>query len=461
MQEQTNPPQLTSETVSINREDENWQEHVLSLWKDKEKEEAQNFLKELYPADIAFLIERINRGAAWKLFTTLYPKERGEVLNELHASTRQYYIEELEPESLASILETIPSDSGADLLRDLDKIEINKVLGHLPEIQRIRIIELLGYTEKTAGAIMTKEFVAVQASATLKEAIDVIRKSKIPENIHTIFVVDKAGHYQGHVSLPKLITARPQNKVKHIMEEELMPIPVDTDQEEVGQYFTRYDFITAPVVSSGGSLLGRITADDVLQVVQKEASEDILRMGGLAEEEHINSPLLRSALHRTTWLLLNLVTVLISVLVIRLFSETIEKAVILAVLMPVVVSLGGNAGGQSMTLAIRNIALGELTHGVRYRLFFRELITGLFNGFILGLVTSSVVYISMDSYPLASILFLSIMVTIFFAGLIGFFIPQLLRYLHIDPAIGSVILVTAFSDAFGFFLFLGLASLTV
>ncbi len=450
---------LDPDLVSLNREDTSWQEKLLKLFEQGKREELQKYLEDLYPSDVAFLLERLNFNDGLGLFDGLKPESRGEVLAELHEDSRLLYLEALSSQSVAAILELQPSDRAAHLIEKLEKQQINEIIHFLPELQRVRIIELLGYPENTAGAIMTKEYVSVQIDDTVKKAIFALRASQQKENIHTIFVIDKSGHYQGHISLPKLVLANPQTKVKRVMAQELMPIPVDKDQEEVAKFFTRYDLITAPIISSSGLLLGRITADDVLDIVQKEASEDILRMGGISKEETSHAPFFRSSLRRSVWLILNLATAFISAAVIRSFDEAIETAVIIASFMPIVASIGGSAGGQTMTLTIRHIVLGELSLDTISKRLIRELLISFVNGLGLGGLTGLVVYMLTQNMPLAIVIFLALLTNILVAAFCGALVPQLLHRFKIDPAIGSVILVTTCTDIMGFFLFLSLATL--
>ena len=450
---------LDPELISLNREDSSFQETLLDFLKQGKAEELQSHLRRLYPSDTAFLLETLNSEDCLAILGCLDFHLRGEILAELHENTRLNHIETLSPQEVASILETQPSDRATSLIEKLEKQKINEVINYLPETQRLRIIELLGYPEQTAGAIMTKEYVSVQIDHTVKKAISALRASQQKENIHTIFVVDEKGHYQGHISLSRLVLASPQTKVKRVMSQELMPIPVDKDQEEVAQFFTRYDFITAPIVSASGLLLGRITADDILDVVQKEASEDILRMQGISESEIAHAPFFRSSLRRVLWLILNLFTALFSVMVIRLFDETIETAVIIAAFMPIVASIGGNAGCQAMALTIRHIALGELSLDPAYKRLLREFLISLMNGFTIGVLTGLVVYFLTYNLPLSLVLLLALLGNVIVSAFCGTLIPQLLHRMKIDPAMGSAILVTTFTDIMGFLLFLSLASL--
>lgn len=393
----------------------------------------------------------------------LSPDEQGEVLRELDDTMRDYYLEDVIPPSdVAQILVEQPSDQAADLLEELDLERVSEILSHVPHQDRVKVTELLSYPENTAGAIMTKEFVSVVESDTVKKAISSIRKmSRDTDEIHNVYVVDKDGRYKGHLRISKLILAKPQTKVKRIMEEELLPIPVLTDQEEVARFFTRYDFFTAPVVDDRGVLVGRITVDDVLEVVEAEATEDIQRMGGVSGEETLGSPLLRSSLQRMLWLAVNLTTAFLSAAVIGLFETTIEKKVILSALMPIVAGMGGNAGSQSMALVIRNIALGELTPANTRRALYRESLIGLMNGLMIGLLTGVAVFVFTGEMMLGGVIFLALLFNLTVAATAGTLIPILLRRTGIDPAIASSILVTTCTDVGGFFAFLGCAYLAL
>ena len=448
--------------ISLHREDLLWQKFLQQLAQAGKLKELKKFLGEIYPADIAFWLEGIDFNEGRALFELIKQKEKANVLMELHVDLCQQYLRAHTPQEIIKILEGQSSDHIAYFLEKLDDVQQRKtILEQMPVVERSKIIELLDYAEGTAGAMMNKDYISVSHNVTVQKAINALRRNKRKESIHNIFIVDDASHYIGHITLPRLVLARPQEKVKKIMERELLPIPVETDQEEVTQFFTRYDFISAPVVNSEGVLLGRITADEVLQIVQEEASEDILRMSGVISEENLNTPLLRSAATRLSWLGLNLLTALLASAVVNLFEQTIEKVLFLAALLPVVASIGSNTGCQSMALITRSITLGELSAGQNRRYILRELSIILLNGPILGLGASVIVYFITQSLFLSCLLFSTLLGNMLIASLVGTLIPQLLRRLKFDPAIGSVILVTACTDIFGFFLLLGIAFFTL
>ena len=447
------------DSISLHREDENWQEHLLDLWDKRKREELKGILQELHPSDIAFLLERLDLDKGYSILGELSLEIKGDVLAELPDILREEYVRRMGMVEIASVVEGQASGKAVHVLEGLENETIQQILSYVPPLRRIRIIEHLNYPENTAGSIMTKEMVTVQTEQTVQKAISILRKTREKEKIHNIFVANKEGCYQGHIPLAKLVLSKPETKAKRIMENELIPIPVDTDQEEVARIFTRYDFITAPVISSSGVLLGRITADDILEVVQEEASEDILSMAGVSEEETLSSPFIRSSFKRTGWLLLNLISAFLSSVVIQSFGHTIEKSIVLAAIMPIVASIGGSAGGQSMALAVRRIALGNLRRGQTRRRLRKEFAVGLLNGIVVGGIAALIVYFVTKDLLLSSILLMALCGNMIFATSAGTLIPQLLYYLRIDPAVGSVILITSCTDIFGFFLFLSLAFL--
>ncbi len=428
------------------------------------------YLKELYPADIADLILRLEGELGRRVFPLLDPGTRGEVLHEMEEEPRQDYLSQFSPDELASILREQQSDEAAEICSLLDKKRLSEVLFRIPPEERISITELLSYPENTAGSIMAKEFVFVRADETVKRAIQTLRRvSREGVDFYTVFVVGPDGKYQGHLSLKSLILANPRTRVKRIMQTELLPIPVDTDQEEVAKFFTRYDFITAPVVDEFGTMLGRITADDILEIVQEEASEDILRMGGVIDgDETLSTPVWSSSAKRLLWLSLNLITAFLAAGVVATFEATISKIVVLAALMPIVAGMGGNAAGQTIAIIVRNIALGELTGANARQGIVREFLIGILNGLFLGTLTGFVVYFVAAgsqgpgrALALGLVIAASMVVNMLVAATAGAVIPLLLRRLRVDPAIASSIFVTTCTDVMGFFVFLGLASLTL
>jgi magnesium transporter len=450
------------ESVSFTRNNPEWEEHLTKLIEEKPERELSDFLKELYPADIAYFMERFEFEDRIFLFDHLDTETQGELLLEFDESVRLRFIEHLSSERMAAIILEQESDAAADILSDLDSERISEVISRLPLNDRVKITELLSYPENTAGSLMAKEFAAVYETDTVQKAIQTLRRiSRDTDDIYTIYVVDEEKKYRGHMNLKKLILSNPKTKVRRVMETEILPIPVSMDREEVANFFYRYNFISVPVVDPRGVMIGRITVDDIIDVIEEEANEDILRMGGVSAAETFNTPILASSLKRGTWLAVNLFTAFIASSVVRLFETTIEKAVILAALMPIVAGMGGNAAAQTMTVVIRNIALGELTSANSGKVFRREVLLGLLNGLSMGLLTGVVVFLITSNSVLGAVIASAMIFNLIIAAVSGTLIPLILQKLKIDPAIASSIFVTTFTDVLGFSIFLGIAYLAL
>lgn len=453
---------MDPDTLSFSRAHPGWEEHLLLLIQDKNKEQLQQFFKDLYPADIGYLLERQDLEDALYIYEQLDSESRGEVLLEVNETLRNKIMETISPTEMAEIVLEQESDAAADILEGLKDEHVSEILSYMPIGDRVKITELLSYSENAAGSLMGKEFAAVLETDTVQKAIQTLRKiSKNTDDIYTVYVVDGSGKYKGHISLKNLIIANPRVKVKKIMESEILPIPVSMDREEVANFFDRYNFVTAPVVDANGIMIGRITVDDIIDVIQEEASEDILRMGGLSSDETLNSPIFLSSLKRATWLSVNLCTAFLAAFVIKSFQATIEQVVILSALMPIVAGMGGNAASQSMTIIIRNIALGEVSSSNIFRIFKREAFLGLINGLAMGTLTGLGVLLFTGSSALSGVIAAAMIFNLLVAAVSGTLVPIVLDRIQIDPAIASSIFVTTFTDVVGFTIFLGFAYLAM
>ncbi|MCB1174020.1 MAG: magnesium transporter [Leptospiraceae bacterium] len=423
----------------------------------------EELISELHPNDLAAILYALDFDQASLFFNRIPFSERGETLYEMPEKLAYRFLHSgMTPADIAQSCKGLASDMIADLLGLLHVREIGDILVHLSFKERSLILELLSYPEDTAGALMDKGFIGVQEHQTIHKAISSLRKyGREIDDVHTIYVIDKMGRYRGNVSLSRMILSRPQTKIKRIMETEIRPIPVDMDQEQVADFFTRYNLITAPVVDEQGIMLGRITVDDILEVVREEASEDILRMGGMSGEETLDTPVWKSSLQRIAWLAVNLLTAFLSAAVVKSFEDTIARIVILAALMPIVAGMGGNAGSQTLALVVRNLALGELNQANAWKTFGREFIIGILNGLGIGVLTGLVVFAFTDSSTLAAIVCLALIANMLIAAIAGSTLPILLQKIGVDPAIASGILVTTCTDTLGFFVFLGLAWLAI
>ena len=451
------------ETLSFDRDNPEWEQHLEELIKTRDIDKIKYFIGKLYSADTAYFIDQLDFEDGVFVFHLLDPETQGEVFLEMEESVRERILETLTPDNLIAIIKEQESDIATDILAHIDARIISHILSHLPTIERKRITELLNYPENTAGALMAKEFLEVLETDTVKKAIETIRKvSHYTDDVYMAFIVDKEGKYKGHIDLRKLILAKPWTRLSAIMETELLPIPFDMDQEEIANFFTRYDFISAPVVDSRNVLVGRITVDDILDVMQQEASEDILRMGGVSGDETLGTPIPLASSKRILWLTLNLVTAFFASFIVSLFSQTIEKVVILAALMPIVAGMGGNAATQTMALIIRNIALGEISLVNSWKAIRREFAIGLLNGISLGILTGSVIYFFTGSKPaLGMVMGIAVFINMIVAAIFGAVIPILLKRFKVDPAIASSIFVTTFTDVLGFLTFLGFSTIFI
>ncbi|HEX5032940.1 MAG TPA: magnesium transporter, partial [bacterium] len=337
-----------------------------------------------------------------------------------------------------------------------------EILDAMPPDEAEPVRQLLSYPPDSAGGLMQTELVKVQAEDNLGDTVQLIReKTGKFDDIINVYVVNEHGLLIGIVPLRALILGRPEQKVSEVMVKDVITAMVDMDQEQVAQLFRKYDFISLPVVDQQGKLLGRILVDDIVDVIQEEASEDIYRLAGVDKEEHVNDSPWRSIRLRLPWLSFNAITAIVAATVVGLFQGTIQKVVALAVFMPIVAGMGGNAGTQSLTVITRGLALGELTFANAKRVLMKELMAGICNGIILGALMATLAYLYQGNPMLGLVLGLAMISNMFMAALAGTSIPLLLKWAKVDPALASGVIVTTFTDVTGFFCFLGLATLFI
>ncbi len=414
---------------------------------------------DLHEADLADLIELLRPDGRAALISTLGDDFKAAALPELDEGVRDQIIEDMPPEQVAEALKQLDSDEAVYLLEDLDKEEQSDILAKLPYFERIALERSLEYPEDSAGRIMQTDLIAVPPFWSVGQTIDYMRVAdNLPDRFYEIFVVNPAYHLIGSVALNRLLRSKRPTTIESITDEDLRPIPVDSDQEEVARKFERYNLTSAPVVDEDKRLVGVITADDIVEVVQEEASEDILRMGGVAGES-VSDSVWETTRHRFSWLLANLVTAILASLVISMFEATIEQMVALAVLMPIVASMGGNAGTQTMTVAVRALATQDLGAANAARIVVRESAVGILNGLLFAVIMAVIVYFWFGSSELGLVIGVAMVVNLFAAGLAGILIPLGLEKFDLDPAIASGVFVTTVTDVVGFFAFLGLAGL--
>ncbi len=414
---------------------------------------------DLHEADLADLLELLRPDERTELIRRLGRDFEFGTLSELDESVRDQLVEALPNAQLAEAVRELDSDDAVYLLENLEEDEQSDILARVPAGERAQLERSLAYPEDSAGRLMQTEFVAVPPFWSVGQTIDHLREAdNLPDRFSALFVVSPTFHLLGEVPLDKLLRTPRPVAIEKIMERDLRPIPVTTDQEEVARLFERYDLYAAPVIDGDGRLVGVITVDDVVEVIQEEADEDIKRLAGVGDESLADS-ILRIASGRFPWLLVNLATSILASLVIGLFDATIAQMVALAVLMPIVASMGGNAGTQTMTVAVRALATRELGSANARRIIVRETLVGLLNGLAFALVMVVVVLVWFGSGPLGLVIAAAMVINMLVAGIAGILIPMLLDRMGIDPAVASTVFLTTVTDVVGFFAFLGIAAL--
>ena len=423
-------------------------------------DEARALVANLHAADLADLIEALAPDRRDSLVDAIGRDLDPAVLAEFEEQVRDDVIEHLAPEDLAAHAAELDTDDAAHVLEDLEAVERRRVLEAMPVADRELVEAALAYPEDSAGRIMQRDYVAVPAYWTIGDVIDWLREGdNVPDEFYEIFVVDPRHVPIGTVPLNRAMRAKRPVQVSEIMNAELRTIPVEMDQEEVAFVFDQYDLMSAPVIDGDGRLIGQITVDDVVDVIQDEHEEDLLRLGGVTAEGDLFRPAAETASTRFTWLLVNLFTAILASITIAFFIDTIKQIVALAVLMPIVASMGGNAGTQTLTVTVRAIATRELTMANATRIFWKETMVGGYNGLAFALLAGIVAGLWFDSAMLGVVIGLAMIVNMLVAGVSGMAVPFLLWRAGIDPAISAVVLLTTITDVIGFFAFLGLASL--
>jgi len=415
-------------------------------------------LKELLPADSADIIENLSPENRSKLIELEGFNIVPEIFVELNESIQTEIFLLLSVESIASLLKKLESDNALKILENLDKSKKETVLNRLPPKDRFLLEEGLSYPEDTAARIMQREFTAIPSNWSVGQTIDYLRENKdLPEEFLEIFIVDSDFKPIGTVPSSKVLRTARETKMDLIMREMQVLIPVNMDQEEVGHTFENYNLTSAGVVDKNNKLVGMITSDDILTVVKEEAEEDVLRLAGVGDEE-ITDSILKKTKRRFNWLLLNLFTALLASWVISKFGATIEQMVALAFLMPIVASMGGNAGMQTLAVTVRAIATKELSSENFTKIVSKEFVIGILNGIIFAIITGIVVQLWFKEIYLTILIAVSMTLNMIVAGLFGILVPVSLKKFHIDPAIASSVFVTTITDVVGFLSFLGIGA---
>ncbi|MBI4377557.1 MAG: magnesium transporter [Nitrospinae bacterium] len=433
---------------------------ITDLYEEGRKQYIKEYLAELHPADIADIIDTLDEEKKKELFNLLHAEIASKVIDEVDEHSREQILEDINKERLTDIVEEMESHKAADLIADLPKYDAQEILENLEWEDSTEVQKLLKYPEDSAGGIMHTELLSVREEMLVEDAIiQCMAISQDVGNIHDVFIIDKDRRLVGVLPVRKLLLIKPEAHMSKVMDRNVISVNVNVDQEEVAEIFKKYDLVSLAVVDGEGKLAGRILIDDIMDVMMEEASEDILRFGGVYRDEKVMDPPSRSIKIRLPWLIINLATAFLAAFVVGLFEDTIQTLTILAMFMPVVAGMGGNAGTQALAIAVRGIALGEVSFSNAKRPLINSIIVGLLNGIVNGIITGLIEYWWKGRYMLGVVLCLAMIINLIIASFLGIIIPLTLKWLKIDPAVASAVILTTFTDCIGFLSFLGLATI--
>jgi magnesium transporter len=438
------------------------QKIFLRLVRHKAYSLAFNIIRKGRASDLADLFRYLTpKQKQWFADSVLRSHQLAAVLSEMEDDLVTQFVSFLSEEDLVSAIEKMNPDDVADIFLVFKEEKRQALLSRLSKAQRLSVSRLLGFEPRTAGGIMTTDFLALSEEITSAQAIDLIKKQERRAEILYIYVVDNYQQLVGVVSFRQLVLAKGGQKLSELMEKDPISVSLDQNQEEASSMIAKYNLLALPVVDDQHHLVGQITVDDAMDVLYEEATEDIYHLASLDTEEHVGTPALHSTRLRFPWLVLNLLTCVLAALAVSFFEGTIEKYVVLAVLLPVVAGMGGNAGTQSLVVVTRGLALGEIDWHSGLKIIFKEVKVGSLNGLFLGIIMGVITFFWYHNLALSLVIFLAMLGNLFIAGLFGSLVPLFLRKLKLDPALGSSIFVTTATDVFGFVLYLGLATLLI
>ena len=435
---------------------------ILNAINKKNRISLKKLIEPLHPADQADMLERLSNEKLNIFLTILGRSLDPEVLVYLDHNVQEKVFNILGPKVLAKAIPELHSDDAVEILQELEEKDRNVVIKQLPKADRILVEEALSYPEYSAGRLMQREFLAFPGNWTVGQTIDHMRANPQDEedSFYSIYIVDPAHRLIGVISLSKLLSAKRPVRLNDLMELKPRNVNVETDQEEVALLFQQYGLVNMPVVDNADRLLGVIIVDDIVDVINEEAEEDLQGLTGVSDLS-ITLSFLETAKGRFSWLILNMFTAVLASSVIGLFQEEIEKLVALAVLMPIVASMGGNAGTQTVTVAVRALATRQLNYSNLQKFVLKETWVGMINGFLFALLSIVLAYLWFGDKEIAIIMGLAMIANLLFAGVLGTLIPLTLEKFKIDPAISSSVFLTTATDVIGFFTFLGLSALVI
>ncbi|MGB1361416.1 MAG: magnesium transporter [Alphaproteobacteria bacterium] len=437
--------------------------NIIDALEDGDFETVQKIVTPLQAVDVADLYQQLSQHQREQLLDILGDDLDGEIISHLDDSMRDDVLKNMRPKPLAKLLEDLETDDAIYLIEDLEEDKQKAVLRYTSREDRAIYEEALSYADETAARIMRHEMVVVPEIWTVGHIIDMLRDDRddLPDSFNSVIVVGRGSKPKGVVVLSKILTSSRKTTVKKLLTEEtLYPIPADMPQEDVAYLFKQYDLIEAPVVNDDGKLIGVITVDDIVDIIEEEAEDDLLKLGGVIEDD-LYQDIFSTAKLRFPWLLVNLITAIVASMVISLYTDAIEKVVALAILMPIVASMGGNAGTQTLTVAVRAIATNELTSANAFRIVWKESLVGGINGILFAIISGLGVYLWFNDMVLGAVISIAMIVNLLVAGLAGIIVPITLEKMNSDPAVSSTVFLTTITDVVGFFVFLGIASLAL
>ena len=420
--------------------------------------QIRRLLSNMAPSEIAHALESSPPKQRNFLFSLLRTEEEGDVLFELGEEIQQDLIANISNEELSEAVKELELDEIVDILQNLPEERMKKILSNMSKVDRKRIEVGLTFPENTAGGLLNTDVISVRPNNAIKEVISYLRNlGKLPENTDKIFVVDNENGYLGELPISEIITSNPSMVVKEIMETGLLPIDAELDDKEVATIFERNDLISSPVIDKNNKLIGRITIDDVVDVIREDADQNLLGMAGVAEDTF--APPGRAAKSRVFWLTMNLATAFIAASAINIFQDVIDKFVYLAILMPIVASMGGVAATQTLTIVLRGLTLEQINSSNIRWLFKRELAVSILNGIVLSILVGTITYAWFHDITISLLISFAMVINLISSVVAGILVPLILRKFKQDPAIGGSVVVTTVTDVIGFLSFLGLATI--
>ncbi len=425
-----------------------------------DNDQLKAMLSEYHASEIAILFESISKDDRERIINLLDVEIASEVISEMHEEAHpEELLLQLHPDKRTEIVEELDYDDASDIISQLEEHEQKEILEDLSEDDASNIRNLMSYDEETAGGLMNSQFIKINLNLTKKDAIDeIIRQSEEIEEFYTVFVVDDEDIFKGIVSLKDIIKAKGNAKITEMVNADVVYVRPDTDQEEVAKLISQYNLTSLPVVDSEMKLLGRVTFDDVIDVLEDENTEDFLKISGVSEDEELSGNWVEAVKSRLPWLIINLGTAFLASAVVRHYEYVTSNLTILSAYMVIIAGMGGNAATQALAVTVRRISLYDLTDNQAYRTVLKEFTVGLINGAVTGLIVFAFAFFFDANPMLGFVIFLAMTGNLVIAGFAGAGIPLVLKRVGIDPAIASSIIITTFTDVFGFLLLLGLAS---